>query len=49
VSNPQIELPNSPVSVEAQEKFEAEIRLIRAYPMPREIEPQICRGKQVGL
>lgn len=46
---PQIELPNSPIGDEAREKFEAEIRLIRNYPMPREIEPQICRGRQLRL
>ena len=40
-------LPNSPVSDGAWEKYAYEIRLIRAYPMPRDVEPQLCRGKQV--
>ena len=40
----KLQLPTSLVSAEAWEKFTAEVRLIRAYPMPREIEPQICRG-----
>ena len=40
-------LTNSPVSDAAWEKYVLEIRLIRAYPMPREVEPQLCRGKQV--
>jgi hypothetical protein len=40
------ELPSSPVSDGAWEKYAFEIQLIRAYPMPREVEPQLCRGKQ---